>query len=390
MGHIISFFNHKGGVGKTTLSHNIAFALADLGKKVLLIDADPQMNLTSAMFGLSSSIDYSDDDNTKWQKLKKENLSIVDYLNYHLKDGDNAEYPNGKKLFSGKVANEESGGTVDLYCGDINIPNIEADLMTILKSNNSLNRNVVGSVEKSIRKLAQNYDFVLIDTSPSSSSIINALMVLSSDYFIAPVSPTFFSLQAIDNLSNIFENWLSLFDGFYKTIGLDGLSFKVKFLGVVVQMAKRYKSEGSSATTRWIAESNSSIKRFVDYAATVRRFAISDAEFNQICTNEGAHGYKSQPFIIEKCCDFTQMLRGIAEHFGIPVIYLTQDLCKRYVKEYNAMAEKYNELLADTEQKMKKTQLAMITGDKDLQYKITFESICKSYRKIAADLTNIK
>lgn len=43
----IALFNHKGGVGKTTLTVNIADALADMGKRVLLVDADPQCNLTS-------------------------------------------------------------------------------------------------------------------------------------------------------------------------------------------------------------------------------------------------------------------------------------------------------------------------------------------------------
>ncbi|MHB1273348.1 MAG: ParA family protein [Rhodanobacter sp.] len=43
----MSFFNHKGGVGKTTLTVNVADALVDLGVKVLMIDADPQCNLTA-------------------------------------------------------------------------------------------------------------------------------------------------------------------------------------------------------------------------------------------------------------------------------------------------------------------------------------------------------
>lgn len=55
MGKIITFFNHKGGVGKTTLVHNLGFMLADKGCKILLIDADPQMNLTAAIYGLSTS-----------------------------------------------------------------------------------------------------------------------------------------------------------------------------------------------------------------------------------------------------------------------------------------------------------------------------------------------
>ena len=56
MAKIITFFNHKGGVGKTTLVHNLGFILADKGYKVLLIDADPQMNLTAAIYGLSTSV----------------------------------------------------------------------------------------------------------------------------------------------------------------------------------------------------------------------------------------------------------------------------------------------------------------------------------------------
>jgi len=43
----LSVFNHKGGVGKTTLTMNLAAALADMGRRVLVVDSDPQCNLTS-------------------------------------------------------------------------------------------------------------------------------------------------------------------------------------------------------------------------------------------------------------------------------------------------------------------------------------------------------
>ena len=217
-------------------------------------------------------------------------------------------------------------------------------------------------------------------------------MILCSDYFIAPTSPSFFSIQAIDNLKTVFENWLSLVNSFHSAIGLQGLSFKVKFLGVVVQMAKRYKSSGSSAATRWIGEVNTSINAFIRWANIGKNFAISDEQFKQIFTNIGAQNYKSQPFLIEKCCDFTPTLKSIAEHFGIPVIYLTQDLCSQYVKEHNEKAKQYNETIATGEHKMTSIKSPPnISNDdrKDTQYKKSFDNISKSYRKIAADLLNL-
>ncbi|MDD5323662.1 MAG: ParA family protein, partial [Methylococcales bacterium] len=86
MGKIISFFNHKGGVGKTTLVHNLGFILADRGYKVLLIDADPQMNLTAAMYGLSTSVEYSTDEDSKWNENIKKYISLSEHLNIELRE----------------------------------------------------------------------------------------------------------------------------------------------------------------------------------------------------------------------------------------------------------------------------------------------------------------
>lgn len=88
---IISFFNHKGGVGKTTLVHNLAYALADEGQKVLLIDADPQMNLTAAIYGLSTSVNYETFDDSTWITETKGCLALDEHLENFLHDIPNIE-----------------------------------------------------------------------------------------------------------------------------------------------------------------------------------------------------------------------------------------------------------------------------------------------------------
>ena len=333
MGKIITFFNHKWWVGKTTLVHNVAFALADLWKKILVIDADPQMNLTAAMYWLSTSMEYSTDNTSKWSQYIQKYISFSEYLRRDLQ-GE----PCSKEKFN--AVSRTGNWSIDLISGDINLTSTEANIYGIITSNNDFFKEIPWKFEQSIRKNANDYDFVLIDTSPSASSIINALLVLSSDYFIAPVSPSFFSLQAVDNLSTIFQNWLKLLAPYGLTAGLrNGLSFQVKFLGVVVQLAKRFNGGWKAnmdwfarATEDWITEVNKSVKNFHKYVMRTDN-AISEEDFQTI------FGTWNTPFIIEKCCDFTQKLRTIAEKEGIPVIYLNQDICKKFDKKVDVTKE---------------------------------------------------
>ncbi len=361
MGKIITFFNHKGGVGKTTLVHNLGFILADCGYKVLLIDADPQMNLTAAVYGLSTSVEYSTDDDSKWNENVRKYVSFSEYLNVELKT---EEYK--KEMFRAK-SKVSDNGFVDLISGDINLSNIEADLYGIIKNRNEFTNDIPNKFEQSIRKQRNNYDFILIDTSPSASSIINAMIMMLSDYFIAPVSPAFFSLQAVDNLSSIFQNWIRLLDGYQTTKSFKGLSFQPKFLGLVVQMAKRFNGgsvkEGTSfskSAEKWIVDVNNSVRKFQQFAA-LRNISISEVDFKEI------FGDDSNPFIIQKCCDFTPQLRSIAEKAGVPVVHLTQDLCNKY-KDSGTTVD--------------------ITKDQG-QYTISLNSISESYKSIAEGLIRL-
>jgi chromosome partitioning protein len=365
MWKIISFFNHKWGVGKTTLVHNLAFALADEWKKVLVIDTDPQMNLTAAIYGLTTSVDYSTNDKSIWMKNVEKYISVVDYFDAILgrtkSDRGNAERYSVAWLTNGRI---------DMISGQINISDYEAELYFLITNNivTQAAKTYVGSIATAIRKETELYDFILLDTSPSSTSMMNAVLITMSDYMIAPVTPNFFSLQAIDNLAEVFRNWRKRLDNVIRlNSDLNWLEQRVKVLGIIVQMSKRFNGgwqhnmDGfSQATEKWIWDLNDSILRFAQSAIPLNTIVDRD-EFRRVFPTK-------EPFIIEKCCDFTPKLKSVAESSGVPIIHVTEEMCKAYSKK-------------------EKTPISIESPDG--QYTKAFNYINTQYRSIAHNLLNI-
>ncbi len=174
MGKIISFINQKGGVGKTTMAFNAAFALAKNGHKVLTIDLDPQANL-SLLFKAQSNFNIYHLMLNSIKELKM--LHVPALLGSVLQRGDVDLLPSGQEL---------SG--FDLTVGNINAPR-----QLILKKFIELNN------------LKDRYDYIIIDCPPTLGLlVINALC--ASDGVIIPFRPDDFSLKGLEHFYQVIED----------------------------------------------------------------------------------------------------------------------------------------------------------------------------------------
>ena len=192
----LALFNHKGGVGKTTLAVNIADALVDLGLCILLIDADPQCNLTSfflkesqldELLGLSDGAKGG----TIWSAIKP----VVDGKG-PIKDV--SVYQIRKNLL--------------LFAGDVLLADYEEELpaaWTGSFARKTRDYDVMCALSRTVRRTAQAYkaDLVIYDVGPNVGAL-NRTILLDSDYFATPVAADLFSLRALATVGRSLGRWI--------------------------------------------------------------------------------------------------------------------------------------------------------------------------------------
>ena len=188
----IAIFNHKGGVSKTTTTFNLGYALARHGQRVLLVDADSQCNLSIYAMGYDNYTEFCESDNTN---------NIYSCLR--------PAYKSEPRLIEAAECREVSEGLY-LLPGHLDFTENEVQLGIAMQLSSAFGsmQNLPGALNYLIEQTCNKYkiDFVLFDMNPSLSAI-NQNVFISSDYFIVPTSPDFFSIMAIESLSNILPSW---------------------------------------------------------------------------------------------------------------------------------------------------------------------------------------
>jgi len=335
MARIITFFNHKGGVGKTTLAYNVAWGLSQVGKRVLMIDGDPQCNLTEVSIEDVDDLGGQSDLFSGQSDFDLNKHNIYEYFKLYIEPTPK-ERPQAARLYEKKT-------DLNLLAGSVHFAELEETISLALANIGALSH-VPESTYMALQSLGENVDFIILDLSPALSAT-NQLFLMLSDYFIVPVNPSIFSRQALENLNQIFRLWnrkLSSFDIFSRKI-----KDLPKMLGIVCQNYRPYSRANEENTT--------SAKRFEARLAELNNQATLLAKdlsaFGMALTEvEFLNAFsESQPYRIANFPDYNQ-LGVVSESEKIPVNGLTINELKKHVLN----TPQYQEKIKDFNSECKK------------------------------------
>jgi chromosome partitioning protein len=301
---IVAVINYKGGVGKTSLTANLAGELAWRKHSVLMLDLDPQASLTFSF--ISPDV---------WEKSFESGKTVKSWFE---------SYDSGKPLSLDslvfapkKAANYLQGrGQLDLICSHLALINIDLELATKLGGANlaQAKKNFISIHRRLAEGLTDidqvKYDVVLIDC-PPNFNIVTKTAIIASDYLLVPARPDYLSTMGIDYLIRSVNLLIKDYNDFagvdhgQKTTKIDP-----KILGVVFTMIQEYGGHPISSQRPFIDQ----VKRRSDISVLPHYIKRNDSLFAdapQYGVPVVLHGYSSgsHQSVVEG-------LEGVTDDFG--------------------------------------------------------------------------
>jgi cellulose biosynthesis protein BcsQ len=306
----ICLFNHKGGVSKTTTAFNLGWMLASKKKRVLLVDCDPQCNLSGMVLGFKGTEDFS--------AIYGSATGIR-----NIRDGLAPAFESRpapiEAVTCAKVAGQPN---MLLMPGHIGLAEYEVTLGIAQELSGSLVtlQNLPGSLHHLFQLTAKKYDsdYVIVDMSPSLGPI-NQNLLMTSDYFLVPMAPDYYSVMATESLATVLPKWKAWAKVAQGLSVLQKATYPFpvvnpKFLGTVVQKYRRRGNIASNAFQKWIDEIEEGVKkRLIPALASCDMLLPADA-YAGVGIDEGT------PLL--QMSDFNGLIAQSQKH-KVPVFALT-------------------------------------------------------------------
>lgn len=321
MAKSICFFNHKGGVSKTTTAFNIGWELANQGKRVLLVDLDSQCNLTGMVLGFSKIFDglegfYS----------SRNNLTMGPIVDFLINGGQPEGYLESD---SGRLTNTLNNNLF-LLPGHLSISELDSQISVSLKIAAGIpaTKNIPGNLPKTLQIIADknDIDYVIYDLSPNVGGL-NEVILMSSDYFIVPATPDFFCWQAVKSLAINIPKWhaeLSLFKLSNDSASAKAIKNRPKFIGMIQQRYRPRNGAPAKSFDLWISK----IREAVDDILVPQLESIhcvADKETIQSILDENPDNSLSA-YDLAHISDFNSLI-AISQTLSVPVFDITdQDI----------------------------------------------------------------
>jgi len=238
---VVSIINYKGGVGKTTLTANIGAELARRGRRVLLVDLDPQASLTFSFYRA-----------TEWERQLADERTILQWYGSVLSGAPAALH---KYVVTPPIVNEAvnryGSGRLDLLASHLGLIDVDLDFAAHLGGSRfqhgsprylSLHRALAQALAD---PAFEEYDTVLLDCAPNFT-MVTRTGIVASDHLVVPAKPDYLSTLGIDYLRRKLSE---LVGDYNRVVGPGPDRINPTILGVVLTMVQ-YASAGPIIASR--------------------------------------------------------------------------------------------------------------------------------------------